>query len=288
MRILVTGAYGQLGREVARQGYKHELILTDYDTLNITDVVAVATHMRYIKPDAVIHCAAYTNVDGAETDEDGAFRVNVVGTQNLAAGCLENSARMVYVSTDYVFDGTGKKAYREFDAVNPQTIYGRTKWQGEEMVRQLLGRHYIVRTAWLYGEGSNFVRTMLNPANEQATLRVVQDQIGSPTSTVDLTTVIFKLLQTEGYGTYHATCQGYCSWYEFACEIFRQSGKKIKIEPVATAEFPRPAKRPAYSVLDNYMLRMTIGDPVRTWQEALQDYLKNLTGMSMLMYKKCY
>ncbi|SDD79376.1 dTDP-4-dehydrorhamnose reductase [Sporomusa acidovorans] len=275
MKILVTGANGQLGCEVAKQGREQELVLTDCDTLNITDGIAVAKCMRDIKPDAVIHCAAYTNVDGAETDEDAAFRVNVVGAQNLAAGCLETGARMVYVSTDYVFDGTGRKAYREFDMVNPQTVYGRTKWQGEEMVRQILSRHYIVRTAWLYGEGNNFVRTMLRLANEQNTLRVVNDQIGSPTSTVDLATVIFKLLQTDGYGTYHATCQGHCSWYDFACEIFRQAGKQVKVEPVTTAEFPRPAKRPAYSVLDNYMLRMTIGDPVRGWQEALQVYLKN-------------
>ncbi|TWH45271.1 dTDP-4-dehydrorhamnose reductase [Sporomusa sp. KB1] len=274
MKILVTGANGQLGREVARQGSEHELILTDYDTLNITDGVAVAKCMQDSKPDAVIHCAAYTNVDGAEADEDGAFRVNVIGAQNLAAGCLETGARLVYVSTDYVFDGAGNQAYREFDAVNPQTVYGRTKWQGEEMVRQLLGQHYIVRTAWLYGEGNNFVRTMLRLADEQDTLRVVADQIGSPTSTANLTTVIFKLLQTNAYGTYHATCQGHCSWYDFACEIFRQAGKKVKVEPVTTAEFLRPAKRPAYSVLDNYMLRMTIGDPMRTWQEALQAYLK--------------
>ncbi|MEN6566460.1 MAG: dTDP-4-dehydrorhamnose reductase [Veillonellales bacterium] len=274
MKILVTGANGQLGREVARQGREHELILTDADTLDITDGAAVARCMRDSKPDAVIHCAAYTNVDKAETDEDGAFRVNVVGAQNLAAGCLAAGARMVYVSTDYVFDGAGNRAYREFDAVNPQTVYGRTKWQGEEMVRHLLGQHYIIRTAWLYGEGNNFVRTMLRLANEQDTLRVVADQIGSPTSTVDLARVIFKLLSTDGYGTYHATCRGHCSWYDFACEIFRQAGRKVKVEPVTTAEFPRPAKRPAYSVLDNYMLRMTVGDPVRGWQEALRAYLK--------------
>ncbi|MEN6414782.1 MAG: dTDP-4-dehydrorhamnose reductase [Veillonellales bacterium] len=274
MKILVTGANGQLGREVARQGKEYELILTDADTLDITDGAAVKRCMRDSKPDAVIHCAAYTNVDKAETDEDGAFRVNVVGARNLAAGCLATGARMVYVSTDYVFDGAGNRAYREFDAVNPQTVYGRTKWQGEEMVRHLLGQHYIVRTAWLYGEGNNFVATMLRLANEQDALRVVADQIGSPTSTVDLARVIFKLLSTDGYGTYHATCQGHCSWYDFACEIFRQAGKKVKVEPVTTAEFPRPAKRPAYSVLDNYMLRMTVGDPVRGWQEALRAYLK--------------
>jgi len=273
MRIVVTGANGQLGKEIAKQASGHELILTDYDTLNITDSSAVAAFMKVIKPEAVIHCAAYTNVDKAESDYDGAFRVNVVGAQNIAAGCLEVGARLVYVSTDYVFDGKKQQPYREFDAVNPQSVYGITKWQGEEMVRQILGRHYIVRTAWLYGEGNNFVRTMLNLAEKNSTLRVVNDQIGTPTSTVDLAKSIFALLATDAYGTYHGTCQGKCSWYEFACEIFRQVGKEVEVLPVTTSEFPRPAKRPAHSVLDNYMLRMTVGDPMRNWKTALEDYI---------------
>ena len=274
MKILVTGANGQLGREVARQGTGHELILTDYEKLDITDSAAVASFMREIKADAVIHCAAYTNVDGAEDDADGAFRVNVVGAQNMAAACLETGARMVYVSTDYVFDGQSQKPYREFDATNPQSVYGVTKWQGEQIVKEILGRHYILRTAWLYGDGNNFVKTMLRLAATNDTLRVVHDQIGTPTSTVELTKAIFKLLASDAYGTYHGTCQGQCSWYDFACEIFRQAGKNIKVIPVTTEEFPRPAKRPAHSVLDNYMLRMTVGDPMSTWQEALQEYLK--------------
>lgn len=273
MRILVTGAKGQLGKEIARQGRGHELVLTDSDTLNITDGKAVASSFREIKPQAVIHCAAYTNVDGAESDVDGAFRVNVIGAQNIAAGCLEAGAKMAYISTDYVFNGNGNTLYREFDSVNPETVYGRTKLQGEEMVRQILGRHYILRTAWLYGEGNNFVRTMLRLANEYTSLKVVHDQVGTPTSTVDLAKAIFQVLSTDAYGTYHATCQGQCSWYDFACEIFQQTGKKVDVVPVTTEEFPRPAKRPAYSVLDNYMLRMTMGDPMRDWREALKEYL---------------
>ena len=276
MKILVTGAAGQLGREIAKQGLEHELILTDSDNLDITDGKATMTFFRDVKPDAVIHCAAYTNVDGAEADADGAFKVNVIGSQNIAAGCLETGARMVYVSTDYVFDGAGSTQYCEFDAVNPQTVYGRTKWQGEEIVRQILGRHYIIRTAWLYGEGNNFVRTMLRLAETQSTLRVVADQIGTPTSTVDLAWSVFRLLASDAYGTYHATCQGQCSWYEFAREIFLQTGKAVEVVPVTTAEFVRPAKRPAYSVLDNYMLRMSVGDPNRRWQEALHEYLNAL------------
>lgn len=276
MRIVVTGANGQLGKEIAKQASGHELILTDYYTLDITDSSAVAVFMKAEKPEAVIHCAAYTNVDGAEADFDGAFRVNVVGTQNMAAGCLEAGARLVYVSTDYVFDGKKQQPYREFDSVNPQSVYGITKWQGEEMVRQILGRHYIIRTAWLYGDGNNFVRTMLKLSEENSTLRVVADQIGTPTYTVDLARAIFTLLTTDAYGTYHGTCQGQCSWYEFACEIFRQTGKQIEVLPVTTSEFPRPAKRPAHSVLDNYMLHMTVGDSIRDWKTALEDYITNL------------
>ena len=274
MKILVTGAKGQLGTEVAKQGNEHELILAGRGDLDITDARKVTSCLQELKPDAVIHCAAYTNVDGAESDEDGAFRVNVVGAQNLAAGCLEIGARLVYVSTDYVFDGTKQGVYREFDPVNPQTVYGRTKWQGEELVRQILGRHYIVRTAWLYGEGKNFVRTMLQLAEKQHTLKVVADQIGTPTSTVDVTRAIYRLLDSDAYGTYHASCQGQCSWYDFACEIFRKAGKQVQVLPVTTAEFSRPAKRPAYSVLDNYMLRMTVGDLMRSWQEALAEYIQ--------------
>lgn len=273
MRILVTGANGQLGQAVARQAGSHELVLADRRRLDITDEAAVRMMMREVKPQAVIHCAAYTNVDGAESDADGTFRVNVIGAQNIAAGCLEQQARLVYVSTDYVFDGQAASAYREFDPVNPQTVYGRTKFQGEQMVRQILGRHYIVRTAWLYGEGSNFVRTMLQLAKEHKELRIVNDQTGTPTSTTDLAKVIYQLLASDSYGTYHATCQGQCTWYQFACEIFKQAGKEISVVPVDSGEFPRPAKRPAYSVLDNYMLRMAIGDPMRQWQAALQEYL---------------
>lgn len=273
MKIVVTGAKGQLGKEVTRQGGKHELILTDYDTLDITDGKAVLHFMQEVKPEAVIHCAAYTNVDGAENDVDGAFRVNVIGSQNMAAGCLETGAKMIYISTDYVFDGQSQTPYREFDQTNPQSVYGMTKWQGEQLVKEILGRHYILRTAWLYGDGNNFVRTMLKLAETNGTLRVVQDQVGTPTSTVDLTKAIFRLLDSEAYGTYHGTCQGSASWYEFACEIFRQAGKQVEVIPVTTEEFPRPAKRPAFSLLDNYMLRMTVGDPMRSWQEALQEYL---------------
>lgn len=276
MKILVTGAKGQLGREITRQfAAEHELILTDIDNLDITNHQQVHTMFKEVKPQAVIHCAAYTNVDGAEKDFDGAYKVNVVGSQNLAAACLEQQARMVYVSTDYVFDGESKQPYREYNETNPMSVYGKTKLIGEQMVSRILGRHYIVRTAWLYGDGNNFVRTMLKLAGEKDKLQVVNDQIGSPTYTKDLAVSIFRLLATDAYGTYHASCNGSCSWYDFACKIFALSGVSIPVEPVATEMFPRPARRPQHSVLENYMLSMTIGDTMRTWEEALADYLEH-------------
>ena len=277
MRVLVTGANGQLGREFCKQGQEHELVVADREILDVTDVQATSLFLQRVKPEVVIHCAAYTQVDAAETDVDRAFSVNALGARNLAASCLETGARMVYLSTDYVFDGIKGAPYREYDTTNPQTVYGWTKWQGEEFVRQILGRHYILRTAWLYGDGHNFVRTMLKLADVQPSLRIVHDQTGTPTSTVDLVWAIFRLLGTDAYGTYHATCQGQCSWYELACEIFRQQHKDVEVIPVDSTEFVRPARRPAYSVLDNYMLRLSVEDPMREWREALAEYLLQVT-----------
>lgn len=276
MRILVTGANGQLGREIKRSfGDAHELILTDIDNLDITSHNQVKGVFKQTKPQVVIHCAAYTNVDGAENDFNGAFKVNVIGSQNLTSQCLENEARMVYVSTDYVFDGQADRPYREYDCTNPQSVYGKTKLLGEQVVKELLPRHYIVRTAWLYGDGSNFIKTMINLSKERNELQVVNDQIGSPTYTKDLAKTIFRLIETDCYGTYHASCNGQCSWYEFACEIFRLKGINVKVNPVPTEAFPRPAKRPKHSVLENYMLTMTVGNTMREWQEALKDYLND-------------
>lgn len=275
MKILVTGANGQLGREIQKQfGSQHELILTDIDSLDITSHNQVRELFTQVKPQAVVHCAAYTNVDGAEADYDGAFKVNVVGSQNLASQCLEHQARMVYVSTDYVFDGNTDKAYYEFSMTNPQSVYGKTKLLGEEIVQKILARHYIVRTAWLYGDGNNFVKTMLKLAQEKDSLQVVNDQIGSPTNTKDLANTIFRLLATDAYGTYHASCNGQCSWYDFATKIFALKGIAIPVKPVPTEAFPRPAKRPQHAVLRNYMLEMTIGDTMRDWEDALKEYLE--------------
>lgn len=275
MKILVTGANGQLGREIERINENHQLIMTDIHNLDITNYNEVSRVFDEARPDAVIHCAAYTNVDGAESDFDGAYKVNVVGSQNLASKCADGQCSMVYISTDYVFDGNTSGVYREYNDTNPLNNYGKTKLLGEKIVQQILGRHYIMRTAWLYGEGNNFVRTMLKLAKEKDKLSVVNDQVGSPTYTKDLVHAIFRLLEQGAYGTYHASCNGSCSWYEFACKIFEIAGITIPIAPVATQAFPRPACRPKYSVLDNYMLRMTVGDPMRQWEDALKDYIRD-------------
>lgn len=275
MKILVIGAGGQLGREFARQyAGQHDLVLVDRAEMDITRSEQVADVFAQTRPQAVVHCAAYTNVDGAESDFDGAFKVNVIGTQNVASQCLQYGAKLAYISTDYVFDGCTERHYREFDEPHPLNVYGKTKLMGEQMVKEITGRHFIVRTAWLYGDGNNFVKTMLKLAKEKDKLQVVHDQTGSPTYTKDLAAALARLLESDAYGTYHGSCSGECSWYDFACKIFQLIGCRIAVEPVPTEAFPRPAARPRYSVLDNYMLSMTVGDPMRRWEEALEDYLE--------------
>ncbi|MDD3158343.1 dTDP-4-dehydrorhamnose reductase [Anaeromusa sp.] len=276
MKILVTGGNGQLGRafQQMQAQTEHEIIARDVDCLDITNQAQVFAIMEKLRPDAVVHGAAYTQVDLAESREDDAFRVNAVGTQNIAAACLEQNVKMVYVSTDYVFDGEKETAYVETDVVCPQSAYGRTKLAGEELAARICPRLFIARTAWLYGDGNNFVRTMRKLAAEKDELSVVHDQTGTPTYAVDLAQAILKLLPTAYYGTYHMTNSGQCTWYEFACEILRQSGSATPVRPVTTAEFVRPAKRPRHSVLRNYMLEQTIGDPFRPWQEGLAEYLR--------------
>lgn len=284
MRILVTGGAGQLGRAFSRISEEtgYSITALGHEALDVTQYESILKGVDAYQPDAIVHAAAYTNVDGAERDFDGAFRLNVNGTRNVAAACLNRGLKMVYVSTDYVFDGTDSRPYREFDAVNPQTVYGRTKLYGEQLAAQICPRLFIARTAWLYGDGGNFVKTMLKLAGERQFLTVVNDQFGTPTYTVDLATAILAVLPTENYGTYHMTNQGQCSWYDFAREIFRIAGVDIEVRPVSTAEFPRPAKRPMYSVLENYMLEMTIGDPFRPWEEALAEYLANSMEMQQM------
>lgn len=278
MKVLITGCRGQLGLELIRQFNEfdglYSLIETDVHNLDITNQGMVFDLVDTQKPDVIINCAAYTNVDGCETDQINAYRVNAIGPQNLSAAAFSIGAKMVQVSTDYVFDGMGSAPKVESDPMNPRSVYGKSKAMGESLVRETNPRHFIVRTAWLYGEGNNFVRTMLRLSKEKDEVKVVNDQFGSPTSTKDLAKCIISLINTESYGTYHATCEGSCSWNQFAKKIFEIKGINIKVGEMTTEELNRPAERPKYSVLDNFMLKLVGINEFRSWEEALQDYLK--------------
>jgi dTDP-4-dehydrorhamnose reductase len=285
MKILITGAKGQLGLELNRQlvtrradGETVEIVLTDLPELDIASQPQVTELLQGERPQVVLNCAAYTNVDGCEADEDAAFRINALGARNLAVAAAAVGAKMVQVSTDYVFDGANPAPRREYDQVNPQSVYGRSKLWGEQLVAATNPRHFIVRTAWLYGEGNNFVRTMLRLATEREELQVVNDQIGSPTSTVDLTRCLLELIRTEAYGVYHATCEGRCSWYEFASKIMELTGRRVKLTPITTEQLNRPAPRPRFSVLDNFALRLIGLNTFRDWESALREYLGQAEG----------
>ncbi len=285
-KIIVTGSNGQLGRAVNRLcegsgGY--ELVNTDFNVpgiadLDITDLDKVMSFVNDVRPYAIINCAAHTNVDACEVQKDLAYRINAIGPRNLAIASAEAGARLVHISTDYVFAGDGDHPYTEFDAPAPKAMYGLTKLAGEEFVKQFSSRFHILRTAWLYGDGKNFVKTMLRLSETHDEISVVNDQVGSPTSADELAKAIFSLLDTENYGLFHATCEGQCSWADFTKEIFRLSGKKTVVNPVTSKQYkemnPASADRPAYSVLDNYMLRLTGGYTFADWEKAIAEYLK--------------
>ena len=277
MKIIITGAQGQLGQELVKQldkKYEYDVIKTDRDTLDITNIENVNTFILEQNPDVVINCAAHTAVDLCETDIKNAYKINAIGPRNLAIVCEKIGAKLVQVSTDYVFDGNGTRPYREDDITCPNSVYGTSKLMGENFVREFCSKYFIVRTAWLYGEGNNFVRTMLKLSETNSELNVVNDQIGSPTSTVDLAKAIIDLIHTEHYGIYHGTCEGQCSWYDFAKKIFEIKNIDIKVNPVTSDEFKRPAPRPKYSVLDNFMLKLVGLNSFREWEDSLEEYLK--------------
>ena len=247
------------------EGY--EVIETDVQTLDITNSEMVNNVLKEEKPDVVIHCAAYTNVDKAEEDIETARLINAKGTENIAKVCSKMDVTLVYISTDYVFPGDGNEPYKPSDTPSPLNNYGLTKFEGEEAVRKYCKKYYITRTSWLYGiHGKNFVETMLSLA-EKPELKVVDDQVGCPTWTIELANGIVKLLNGSEYGTYHVCGSGQTSWYGFARKIFSLAGLNVNLKPCTTDEFPRPAKRPAYSVMDNNGL-------CRNWEVALKDYLK--------------
>lgn len=276
MKIVITGAKGQLGLELTKQleiEKKYKIIATDRNELNIIDINSVNEFLLNNRPDVVINCAAHTAVDLCETDIENAYKINALGPRNLAIACEKIGAKLVQVSTDYVFDGNRMRPYREDDITCPNSIYGTSKLMGENFVRELCSKYFIVRTAWLYGEGNNFVRTMLKLSDTNKELNVVNDQLGSPTSTVDLAKAIIALMNTEHYGVYHGTCEGQCSWYDFAKKIFELKNIDIKVNPVTSEEFKRPAPRPAYSVLDNFMFKLVGLNSFRNWEESLKEYL---------------
>ncbi|SPF55823.1 Spore coat polysaccharide biosynthesis protein SpsK [Candidatus Desulfosporosinus infrequens] len=278
MKVLITGAGGQLGTDLTvllqRNPERYQVFPLTRSELDITKQEQVEKTLQTIRPDIVIHCAAYTNVDQAEIDSDQAYKVNALATRFLATAVEQNQAKLVYLSTDYVFDGIKNKPYHEDDIPNPLNIYGQTKLAGEKFVQSISTRYFIVRTSWVYGQhGPNFVKTMLSLAQNHQELDVVNDQVGSPTYSVDLAQFLQILIKTDYYGIFHATNSGQCSWYEFAKAIFEESGADISVNPCKTTEFPRPAHRPALSVLEHRAIRLHALSDLRPWREALRDYL---------------
>jgi len=278
MRVLITGVEGQLGYDV-----KRALDIENYDihafgrtSLDVTNENDVNQMVNEIFPEVIIHCAAYTNVDEAESNEDRAFHINAQGTKYLAKAAEAIGSKIVYISTDYVFDGTATEPYQASDKKSPLGVYGKSKSLGEDYIKQYASKYFIIRTAWVYGSnGNNFVKTMLKLAKSHKELKVVNDQKGSPTYTYDLAKLISGIIKTENYGIYHGTNSGECTWYEFAKTIFSIKGIHIDVNPCSTEEFPRPAPRPRFSVLGHQSLVENDFASLRHWKTALQDYLLN-------------
>ena len=279
MKILVTGVKGQLGYDICRvlnmRGIENRGV--DIEDFDITDANAVDAYITNYRPDAIIHCSAYTAVDRAEDDAALCERVNAIGPANIAAAAVKVGAKMMQISTDYVFPGTGEQFYCPDDATGPLSVYGKTKLMGEEAVRRATDRHFIVRISWVFGKnGNNFVKTMLRLAQTKTDLNVVADQIGSPTYTYDLSHLLCDMIVTEKYGTYHATNEGICSWAEFAAEIMRQAGKSTEIHPIPTSEYPTRAVRPLNSRMSKDKLVENGFARLPDWKDALARYLKEL------------
>lgn len=279
MRVFVTGVRGQLGYDVVNELTKRgiEAVGADIDEMDVTDAASVERVIREAAPDAVIHCAAYTAVDAAEENEELCRRVNAEGPGNIAAVCRELDIKMIYISTDYVFSGQGERPWEPEDEKDPQSVYGQTKYEGELAVQKLLDKYFIVRIAWVFGiNGKNFVKTMLKLAEDHDTIRVVNDQFGSPTYTYDLARLLVDMVLTEKYGVYHATNEGTCSWFDFACAIFREAGVSVNVVPVTTEEYGAKAKRPANSRMNKDKLTENGFERLPSWQDALHRYVKLL------------
>ena len=294
MNILITGGKGQLANEIKSilETGKAEIgsidvneanaKFVDVDELDITNLNSVREFIKEFKADVVINCAAFTNVDGCETNMDAAFKVNALGARNLAIVCEEVGAKLVHVSTDNVFSGVGTVPFKEFDKTEPKSTYGTTKLLGENYVREFCSKYFIVRTSWLYGyNGNNFVYTMIKLAKANDSIKVVNDQKGNPTNANDLAYHILKLIKTDEYGVYHCTGEGECSWYDFAKKIISLSGEDCIVNPCTSEEFAKAATkqvavRPEYSSLDNMMLRCTVGNEMRNWETAIEVFMNNI------------
>ena len=278
MRVLVTGVKGQLGYDVMNElaGKGHEGIGVDIQEMDITDAASVEKVITEAAPDAVIHCAAYTAVDAAEDNVDLCRRVNAGGTENIARVCKALNCKMMYISTDYVFNGQGTRPWEPDDKREPLNVYGQTKYEGELAV-ETLEKFFLVRIAWVFGvNGKNFIKTMLNLGKTRDHLTVVADQVGSPTYTYDLARLLVDMIETDKYGRYHATNEGLCSWYEFACEIFKQAGMNVTVSPVTSDQYPAKAKRPMNSRMDKSKLDEMGFKRLPSWQDALGRYLKEI------------
>lgn len=287
-KILLTGALGQLGRAIQREyGDSVEFIRTDMiesdgvKKLDISLQEALDEVMSAAKPDVIINCAAFTNVDGCEKEEDKAFVANAIGPRNLAIASTKYGAKLIHVSTDYVFNGNATRPLIETDTPDPVSAYGRTKLAGENFVRDFSDRFFILRTAWLYGEGHNFVKTMLKLSETHDTVSVVKDQLGTPTSATELAKMIHVLEPTENYGIFHATCEGDTNWADFTEAIFQKKGIATKVNHVTSEEYkamnPASADRPHYSILEDRMLKLTTDYRMADWEKALDEYLKDFT-----------
>jgi dTDP-4-dehydrorhamnose reductase len=277
MKVFVTGVKGQLGFDVVNELKKrgHEAVGVDIDEMDITDKDSVNRVIRAAAPDAVIHCAAYTAVDAAEENEEVCRNVNAKGTEYIAGVCRELDIKMMYISTDYVFNGQGDRPWEPDDEREPLNVYGETKYEGELAVEDNLSKYFIVRIAWVFGvNGKNFIKTMLNLGKTHDKLTVVADQTGSPTYTYDLARLLADMIETEKYGRYHATNEGLCTWYEFACEIFKQAGMDVKVEPVSSDQYPAKAKRPSNSRMNKDKLEENGFLRLPSWQDALKRYLE--------------
>lgn len=280
MKVLVTGVKGQLGYDVMRELKKrgHEAVGVDIDEMDITDAGQVWQVLTKTAPEAVIHCSAFTAVDRAEDEVDLCRRVNAQGTKNIAEVCEELDCKLLYLSTDYIFSGDGERPWEPEDEPNPLNVYGQTKYEGEQEIKTRCNKHFIVRISWVFGiNGNNFIKTMLRLGKEKGAVKVVDDQIGSPTYTFDLAILLVDMIESEAYGEYHATNEGICSWYEFAKEIFRAAGMDdVTVTPVATGEFPAKAKRPKNSRMSKEKLVKNGFNKLPTWQDAVRRYLEEL------------